>query len=175
MTREELDREQKMCHDESGDAEAAVPEVYEFAYPFVRDTFFDRADFDDYGKRCEGNQCWKPGVRQEQCAAGDFHLVADGVGSQIVTVVSRHKPGRWPARVFFTRRWRDPDGKEFGKIALHVTTAGSFTRLRKGYRHRFVRCEPFVVGKLNVPSNGPNLAEGQTLEDFCDAYQRANW
>lgn len=57
-------------------------------------------------------------------------------------VVATFKPGRFPERVFYTRRWVDPDGREFGKTGrLLIATAGQFRRLLKGYRHPFAVCE----------------------------------
>ena len=51
-------------------------------------------------------------------------------------MVSTHKPGAFPTRVFYTRKWIDPQGKTFGKDALRVTTLGYFRTLTKGYRYR---------------------------------------
>lgn len=32
-----------------------------------------------------------------------------------------------------------------------------------------------VTPQIVCDPTGPHLAKGQSLEDFCDAYQRANW
>ena len=80
---------------------------------------------------------WKPGPYWEQCEGGDFDAFADGVGAMLLTVIDVHKPGRFPARVFFTRQWRDPNGKVFGKGALRITTVPAFRRRIKGYLHEF--------------------------------------
>lgn len=101
----------------------------EFGYPFVREPYSDA----DGGE----TMTWRPGCRDEQCAPDEFRRVADAIGSQIVTVVSVHKPGKYPARVFFTRRWRDPSGREFGKGGLHTKTLGNFRALVNGYRGRY--------------------------------------
>lgn len=83
---------------------------------------------------------WRPGTRDgppEPPDGGGMIPVADGMGLQILTVVSVHKPGRYPARVFYTRKWRDPAGHEFGKPALRMKTVSAFTRLRRGWRHEY--------------------------------------
>ena len=89
------------------------------------------------------NEGWRPGctLETDENAGGYFpekHYVADGVGSMVLDVVATFKPGRFPERVFYTRRWVDPDGREFGKPnKLRVTTAAHFRSLLKGYRHDF--------------------------------------
>jgi hypothetical protein len=83
---------------------------------------------------------WRPGVRPGALVppdGGDEPEEADGMGCQILTIVSIHRPGRYPSRVFYTRRWRDPAGKEFGKGALRIKTMNAFKRLIAGYRHEF--------------------------------------
>ena len=116
-------------------------DVIEAAYPFVRDTFME---FDEEG----GVEVptWKPGVRhqngvQRHGYEPEIDTVADAMGHIILTVVSIHKPGRYALRIFYTRRWRDPDGREFGKNACRVTTSGAFRALGRGYRHPFALLE----------------------------------
>lgn len=111
--------------------------VIEVAHPFIRDTY---TEWDSDGP-CE-MKTWRPGTRGEPCGPEDFEMVAEGIGTQIITVVSTHKPGRFPERVFFTRKWRDPNGREFGKGKLHITVAQAFRRLIKGYRHEYRVIEP---------------------------------
>jgi hypothetical protein len=79
---------------------------------------------------------WRPGVKWVQ-NYDDSDAVAEGMGAMLLTVIDVHKPGRFPARVFFTRQWRDPDGKVFGKGALRITTVPAFRRRAKGYMHEF--------------------------------------
>lgn len=102
----------------------------EIAHPFIRDVYNGPPDFVE-------QKTWRPGTRPEAIAPDDAEMVADALGAQIVTIVSIHKPGRFPARVFFTRRWRDPNGREFGKGKLYITTAGAFRQIINGYRHEF--------------------------------------
>ena len=109
-------------------------------YPFVRyvANLLDEDDGNPY--QTEG---WRPGfTKEEDENAGshfpELHYVADGTGSMVLDVVATFKPGRFPERVFYTRRWVDPDGREFGKPGkLRIATTGQFRRLIKGYRHSF--------------------------------------
>ena len=113
----------------------AIGQVIEVRnYPFVREQFIthelDGQSFSDEG--------WRPGcIAEADWPYGEASFYADEVGSMILTVVSLHKPGRYPVRVFFTRQWRDPDGKVFGSKKLRVATKQTFDRLTKGYRHDF--------------------------------------
>lgn len=105
--------------------------TFRVAYPFVRDlhSFMDE---DGIGK----SLTWKPGLRAVHVPAfevPDVNEVADAMGEMILNVVSVHKPGRFPTRVFFTRQWVTPDGRGFGKDKLHVATAGKFRRLARGF------------------------------------------
>lgn len=106
-------------------------------YPFVREMV------PDFGGTEAGGEVmsWRPGTRSEFVYPDDAEAVADGVGSIVLTEVSRHKPGRYPERVFYVRAWIDPDGRRFGKAALRMTTATAYARLCKGYRHEFEMSE----------------------------------
>ena len=82
---------------------------------------------------------WRPGVnghRYEQQYDREI-AIADGAGDQILTVVSVHKPGRFPTRVFYTRQWRSPDGVTFGKSRVHIATSEKFRRTATSYQHRW--------------------------------------
>lgn len=106
--------------------------VFEVPHPFILDDY-EGLDEDGPFK----TKSWRPGTRPEMCGPEDCEMVADAMGVQIVTVVSTHKPGRFPERVFYTRRWRAPTGREFGQGKLHTKTSQAFRRLIKGYRHPF--------------------------------------
>ena len=110
--------------------------VFRAPYPFVRDTY---TEYDGDGSH--DIKCWTPGVVMEQVYIPpddcDVESVADGIGEIILTVISVHKPGRYPTRVFFTRRWRAPDGREFGRTACRIATLEKFRRLAKGYWHEY--------------------------------------
>ena len=68
--------------------------------------------------------------RDDPCGSINF---ADATGEMILTVVSTHKLGA-AERVFYTRQWRDPDGKVFGADSkLRITSSAGFTMLTRGY------------------------------------------
>jgi len=107
-------------------------QVFEVKFPFTRENYEGFGEDGPYTTKT-----WKPGVRMEQTSIDDVEAFADGEGAMILTVVSVHKPGRFPTRVFCTRRWRDPNGTEFGKTKLHIWTAEKFGRLARGYQHEY--------------------------------------
>lgn len=110
---------------------------FEARYPFVRDTF---TQYDGDGP-CE-MPTWKPGTRAEYICPDDTADFADGIGSIILTVVAVFKPGRYPTRVFYTRRWCDPSGREFGNGKLRIATVAQFYILANGYRHDYEIATP---------------------------------
>ena len=119
-----------------GQGEFIVGQEITVAYPFVRDTYeVHEADEDGYSSY--NKPTWVPKTRTVWTHSDSTEEVADAVGSQILTIVSIHKPGRFPERIFYTRRWRDPDGKEFGKNNLRIKTTQAFRWLARGYRHEF--------------------------------------
>ena len=128
-------------------AKYETDQVFEIPYPFVREA----VTLDDGEGNYSETMSWRPGVDLKLSGGpdgGDTDALADGIGSQILTVVSVHTPPTWPTRVFYTRRWRDPMGHEFGKRKLFFRSQSSFSMLLAGYRHRYHRRgENFVVGK----------------------------
>lgn len=100
----------------------------EVAHPFVREKYTQQ-DEDGTAEVMS----WRPGTRQENILPDDAEEVADGIGTQVIRIVSVHKPGKYPTRVFFTRSWRDPQGNEFGKNKLCIAVASAFRRRCRGY------------------------------------------
>lgn len=109
-------------------------EIYRATYPFVR-SVYNTIDWDGEASI----PTWRPGVMTEHCGPDGAMTInyAHGVGEVVYTVVSRHKPGRYPERVFYTRKWIDPDGKEFGNPKLRVTTNQAFADRIRGYVHEY--------------------------------------
>lgn len=110
--------------------EITAGSVFVVEYPFYREKvrLFD-------GEGPYETMSWRPGIYYEQTSPyGDGEAFAHAVGRQTLTVISTHKPGKYPERVFFTRSWTDPDGKSFGKTKLRITTAGAFRTLSNGFR-----------------------------------------
>lgn len=117
-------------------------------YPFVRETV-SLPDACEDGFGSIDVETWRPGTRVESKERrGPYYedefvcYAADGVGQMELSVVSVHRPGKYPTRVFFTRQWVDPDGKRFGKKKLRMTTVTAFLALAKGYRHDFELVKP---------------------------------
>ena len=109
-------------------------------FPFKRETYLSPEDGSDVVSWASGTAVsWAPGVRFEPMPpyGENAEAVADGEGAMLLTVVSLHKPGRYPTRVFYTRQWRDPDGKVFGDTKLRVTVVSAFRRRLTGYLHEY--------------------------------------
>lgn len=109
-------------------------------YPFIRTTY--EAMPEDPDGSPEERKTWRPGVDHE-CTDnfGSTRSYADRMGEVTFTVIGVFKPGSFPTRIFFVRKWQDPDGKIFGKGNLHITTQQNFRTLIKGYRHEFEMSE----------------------------------
>lgn len=116
----------------------AVGDVFTVRYPFVRRDAADAEIDEDYP--------WKPGTRS-QTGPDDIWAEADALGTLELTVVSVHKPGKYPTRVFFTRQFIDPDGKRFGKQGCRIATLEKFRRLstRFGYDYELAKKEPLPL------------------------------
>lgn len=126
-------------------------QVFTVTHPFIREEVsLPPADPEATGLNLV--MSWRPGIRDELIDQwGSSDKFADGVGAQILTVVSVHKPGRYPRRVFYTRQWRSPDGKVFGKPNLRIKAINAFKTLVKGYRHGFtVKCSDAATPTLDA-------------------------
>lgn len=106
--------------------------LIEITYPFVKETL---TVYDEEGPH--ERTSWRPGTRVEPVYPDDAEMVADGMGFQIITMIGEYSPPRFPKRIFFTVKWRDPRGHEFGKNRLRITTAGAFRTRCRGFRHEF--------------------------------------
>lgn len=111
-------------------------QTFEVPYPFIIEEV----------ELCDGGgfyteKSWRPGVRYEAIGPEDSEAIADGIGKQLITVVSQHKPGNFPKRYFYLRQWQAPSGKVFGKRRLLVASAGGFRSLIRGYRYPY-RTQP---------------------------------
>lgn len=103
--------------------------VFEVEYPFVRTTY---TEYTEDGP--SEVPSWRPGVEYElRGPDGDSEAVFDGIGKQILAVVDVHKPGHYPARVFYTVRWVSPDANTFGKGNLKILTLDAFRRRTRGF------------------------------------------
>lgn len=107
-------------------------DVLRVKYPFVR-CEVDVPEDDGFVTI----KSWKPGTESVFVYPDDSEDVAHGEGEMVLTIVDTFKPGKYPERIFFTRRWVRPDGAEFGKGKLHVLIRSAFTRRVKGYMHAY--------------------------------------
>lgn len=82
-------------------------------------------------------ESWRPGVRFEMIGPEDEGAFADDEGKMILVIVDIHKPGHYPERVFFTRKWEDPNRKQFGKNNLRIITTSAFRKMLNGYRYEY--------------------------------------
>lgn len=116
-----------------------MSDLFQVAYPFAR----CKVDIHDGEGGTTTIDSWKPGTRAVMVYPDESEDVADGMGWMNLTEVSRHKPGKYPERVFYVRTFTDPDGRTFGKTHLRMTTAQNFKRLstRFGYRFRMAGAE----------------------------------
>lgn len=113
-----------------------VGQILELPYPF---NFGPYTFWDEDGRH--ETKTWRPGPRIEERFVPpddvDADYIADGLGQQVLEIVSIHKPGKYPTRIFYTRKWRDPSGKIFGKNKLRIMSVSNFKRVAKGYRYGF--------------------------------------
>lgn len=128
----------------------APGEVFTVQYPFIRDkTTVMAAHYEPGDEVCGGRveiDTWIPGVRREYGYTGDTESFADGLGACVLTVVSVHKPGKYPTRFFYTRKWITPEHKTFGKTQLRIATVAKFRRLAAGYWHDYrIKPQPVEV------------------------------
>jgi hypothetical protein len=130
--------------------------VFRAPYPFIR-AKYEGMDAGEFFER----ETWRPGTEFR----GDTECIAEGTGEIVLTVVSVHKPGRYPTRVFFTRKWRDPDGLEFGKPTCRCVTLEKFRRLARGYKFEFV-----VVTRSKITEARAALA--MSILDPCPFWRR---
>lgn len=109
-----------------------APDVYVIRYPFVIERRLAHwlATSIDSPPEIE---CWRPGIVSEPDGPEDFKEVAHGEGEMHLRIVSSHKPGRYPERIFYERCFVDPDGKTFSRPRLHIATRQKFSRLCRGY------------------------------------------
>jgi hypothetical protein len=144
---------------------ASIPRAgdkFTIAYPFVRGTFLDVFGTFDEGEPVD-KATWRPGIEFRQFCTEDTEAFCDAEGRAQFSVVAVFKPGHYPARVFFTRKFIDPDGKEFGKHKLHIATLDKFRRLVSGYQH------PYGIGDGPPPLHRPYRLTRETFEQMLAA------
>jgi hypothetical protein len=131
--------------------------IHETPFPFFREPFVPppKSGLARYADYPDGSR-WRIGCerieedfvatlerhRRGDHSDGDTYL-ADGVGVQIVDVISVVSPGRrYADRVFYVRRWRDPDGIEFGAAILRFGTVTRIENMIRGFRKPYTVTAP---------------------------------
>lgn len=109
--------------------------IHTVKFPFVREEYSGPLD----GEFVDDAKTWRPGTRVEH---GDYEFsdelwLADGEGVMVLEELGSFKPGRFPMRTFYLRRFIAPDGREFGKGKVRVIATSAFRRMLKGYRHEY--------------------------------------
>lgn len=105
--------------------------IWEVEFPFVRVDYTPPPDEEGPSGPVK---TWKPGTVYACASPSEEFQLAEGVGLMRLVEVSRHKPGKFPERVFYTRSFVDPGGREFGNRRLRMTTRVAFERMCRGYR-----------------------------------------
>lgn len=75
---------------------------------------------------------WRPGVRHEPTAPDDFEAVWDGEGLELRRVVAVVTIEDGGVRILYRRSYRKPDGQEFGKTTVRITTPSAFGAWARG-------------------------------------------
>ena len=111
--------------------------VHHIKFPFIREKYSGPLD----GEIVDDIDTWRPGTRREWLQ-DDYDTeewwTADGEGSMVLEELGSFKPGRFPERTFYLRRFVDPSGKQFGKDKVRVIASSAFKRMLKGYRHTYL-------------------------------------
>ena len=113
--------------------------IHQVKFPFVRETYSGPLN----GEFVDDATVWRPGTRR---VPGEYDggygyedetYEADGEGFMVLEVLGAYKPGKYPERTFYLRRFIDPDGKEFGKAKVRVIATTAFKHMAKGYRYTY--------------------------------------
>ena len=107
--------------------------THEIKVPFHH---WSRGEEDGYSPGCE------------KCTGDDGEIAygADEWGHMLISEIQRVAIPGYEDRIFYTRRWRDPLGNEFGKRDLKCKGARAFRQMLKGWRHPF-----YMDGELVDP------------------------
>jgi hypothetical protein len=116
-----------------------VSAIHQIKFPFVQEEYSGPKD----GEFVADAKTWRPGTCVEH---GDYEFsdeqwVADGEGLMVLEELGNFKPGRFPERTFYLRRFIAPDGRQFGKDKVRVISSSAFKRMLKGYRHAYIMSE----------------------------------
>jgi hypothetical protein len=108
-----------------------IGDKFAVLYPFLRCKFTNYMDEDQAEL-----DSWKPGIEMVGIYPDDSAAACDDHGWLLSEIIGIYKPGRFPRRVFWQRKWQDPDGRVFGG-KLQITTEEKFRRLNTRYQHDY--------------------------------------
>lgn len=109
----------------------AVGQVHERWTPFiVEDRDIPDPSPDGFGM--VKIKSWRPGVRHEPTAPDDFEAIWDGEGLELRRIVAVVPLDVGGTRILYRRSFRRPDGKEFGKPRVRMTTPSAFSAWARG-------------------------------------------
>lgn len=109
----------------------AVGQTHERWTPFiVEDREIPDASDDGFG--LVKIKSWRPGVRHEQTAPDDVEAIWDGEGTELRRIVAVVTIDGGGVRILYRRSFRRPDGKEFGKPNVRMTTPSGFSAWARG-------------------------------------------
>lgn len=97
----------------------------------------DRVLHDAFGERTV--KSWRPGIRWVPVAPDDSDPDWDDDGYEVRTISAYVEIKGETSRILYRRHWIGPDGKEFGKRTMQMTTPSAFSAWindTAGYRDR---------------------------------------
>lgn len=106
-------------------------QVYERWTPFIVEDK-ELSSLDEDGGSSRTIKHWRPGVRYVPIYPDDSKPEWDGDGAEIRRVVAVVHIDGGGVRVLYRRTWRRPDGGEFGKARVRMTTPSAFSAWRSG-------------------------------------------
>ena len=113
-------------------------QTYERWTPFIVE---DRElhTFDEDGGSSRTIKSWRPGVKHRAVGPEDSQMEWDGAGAEVRRIVGIASIEGGGSRILYRRTWRRPDGGEFGKATVRMTTPSGFTAWRTGSGSSFRR------------------------------------
>ena len=114
-----------------------MPMKYEVGQSYERWTPFivedkELSGFDEDGGWSRPIKHWRPGVNNKFIAPDARAPVWDGDGAELRRIVAVVKIEGGGVRILYRRTWRRPDGGEFGKARVRMTTPSAFSAWRNG-------------------------------------------
>lgn len=107
--------------------------THEIPYPFVRGTYSGYDECED-GISTIVRETWNPGAHEGCDDWGRLFATADAMGAMLLTEVAHFASERGRPMVVVRIKWREPEGRVFGKGQLKILSRDKFQRTLRGYR-----------------------------------------